>query len=171
MTYTRCSEVLSGEKGMDTGKLNGLHEADSLLPRNVQTPFAKQRASPPTLRYCLVVRMPLIIVLVLAGCSSEPDWVMVSSRDIPSPDGSYVATVFEMCCHCTTGDFPQVSLRRPGEELGKRGNVLAGGPGDTFNARWLSATNLAVEYHVDGSWSSYPSTTNINGVTIAFTKL
>jgi len=73
---------------------------------------------------------------------------MVSSHDIASPEGQYVAAVFEMCCHCTTGGFPQVSLRRPGDKLGARGNVLAGGPGDQFTARWLSATNLVVEYQL-----------------------
>lgn len=116
------------------------------------------------------VSILMLVSLFLAGCASDRDGDMVSSRDIPSPDGRHIATVFEMCCYCTTGYLPQVSLRRPSEKLGKHGNVLAGGPGDTFSVRWLSSSNLVVEYHADGAWSSYPANTNVNGVAITFQK-
>ena len=119
------------------------------------------------MRVCL----PVLLCLGLIGCS-ESNWDMVSQQDIPSPDGRYVATLFEMCSYNTTGDWPQISLRRPGQRLGSIGNVLAGGPGDRFAARWISPRDLAVEYRTASVWQSYPpSSTNIDGVTITFKKL
>jgi hypothetical protein len=115
------------------------------------------------------VFVPILFCLWLAGCS-DAEWDKVSQQDIPSPD--YVATVFEMCSYNTTGDWPQVSLRRPSQRWGRVGNVLSGGPGDRITARWVSARDLAVEYHVNSPWVSYPpDTTNIYGVTITFKKL
>lgn len=112
----------------------------------------------------------ILVSLFLAGCAGEQDWDMVSKQDFPAPDGKRIARVFEMCGYNTTGYGPQVSLRSPNEKLGKQGNVLAGGPGDTFSVRWLSSSNLFVEYHVNGSWSSYPTENNVNGVAITFRK-
>jgi hypothetical protein len=117
------------------------------------------------------VSIPMLLCLCLAGCA-ESNWDMVSRHDILSPDGHHVAAVFEMCSYNTTGYWPQVSLLRPGQRLGRTGNVLAGGPGDSFTALWISAHELAVEYHTDSEWQSYPpSATNIDGVTITFNKL
>jgi hypothetical protein len=48
--------------------------------------------------------------------------------------------------------------------------VLAGGPGDVFKVQWLSASNLLVAYHVEGSWTSYPSNTDVDGVAVIFKK-
>ncbi|HNW06621.1 MAG TPA: hypothetical protein PK202_03845 [Verrucomicrobiota bacterium] len=173
ISYTRRGEVRSTENGVNATKSNSIRVPNTEVTQDIHNLSGKQRASAATPRYSTIMRIPLNVafILLVAGCSAEPDWVMVSSRDIPSPDDQYFATVFEMCCHCTTGDFPQVSLRRPGDKLGLRGNVLAGGPGDQFMARWLSATNLVVEYQVSGPWSSYPSTTNIDGVAITFNRL
>jgi hypothetical protein len=112
----------------------------------------------------------IFISLLVAGCAGDSDWEMVSRQDIPSPDGLHVATVFEMTGHNTTGYEPQVSLRRPNGKLGGRGNVLAGGPGDVFKVQWLSASNLLVAYHVEGSWTSYPSNTDVDGVAVIFKK-
>ena len=71
---------------------------------------------------------------------------MVSRKDFPSPDKKRVATVFEMCCYCTTGYFPQLSVHGPKEKIGESGNVLAGGPSDTITVKWTSPTNLLVEF-------------------------
>ena len=114
---------------------------------------------------------PIILCLCLLGCSRS-DWDLVSQQDIPSPDGAYIATVFEMCSYNTTGYWPQISLRRPGQKIGAYGNVLSGGAGDSIEARWVSPKDLVVEYHTDSAWQSYPpNTTNINGVSITFRKL
>ena len=66
----------------------------------------------------------LLAALSLAGCGGDNDWDMVSKQEFPAPDGRRVATVFVMSCHCTTGDFAELSIRKPGEVLGKRGNVF-----------------------------------------------
>jgi hypothetical protein len=117
------------------------------------------------------VLISMLFCLGLVGCA-ESDWDMVSRHDFPSADGRHVAAVFEMCSYNTTGYWPQISLLHPGQRLGSDGNVLAGGPGDSFTARWISARELAVEYHTDSEWRSYPpSATNIDGVTITFKKL
>ena len=117
------------------------------------------------------VSFPMLLCLCLIGCS-ESNWDKVSQQDIPSQDGRYVATVFEMCSYDTTGYWPQISLRRPGQGLGSTGNALSGGPGDRFTARWVSPRNLEVEYSTDSERQPYPpSTTNIHGITVAFKKL
>ena len=87
-----------------------------------------------------------------------------------------MAHTLQRCSRCvpqnTTGYWPQISLRRPGEKIGARGNVLSGGPGDSITARWVSPRDLAVEYHTDSEWQSYPpDSTNMNGVSITFRKL
>jgi len=115
------------------------------------------------------MRILLIVFLLLTGCSTESDWDMVSHHDFPSPDGQHIATVFEMCCYCTTGYFPQLSVRLPGEKLGKSGNVFQGGPGDSITVRWTSQTNLVVEHHTGGKMTSHsPDFTNITGVAVNF---
>lgn len=115
------------------------------------------------------VRNSLLLILFLAGCSAKTDWDMVSKQDFPAPDGQRIATVFEMCCYCTTGYFPQVSVRRPGEELEKYGNVFQGGPGDRVTVRWLSSTNLIVERGAIENQPTHLSTiTNVGGVTVEF---
>lgn len=98
------------------------------------------------------------------------EWDMVSKEDIRSPDGRYVATVFEMCSYDTTGYWPQISLRRPGQELGETGNVLSCGPGGRITAQWLSSRHLAVELETYEEWTP-PATTNIDEVKITFSKL
>jgi hypothetical protein len=111
-----------------------------------------------------------VAALLLASCSSTP-WKMVSQRDIPSPDGKHVATVFEMSCECTTGFFPQLSLRRPTEKIGKYGNVLNGAPAETINARWISSNHLVVKIEkFEHSASPESGFTNIDGITVEFQK-
>jgi hypothetical protein len=102
----------------------------------------------------------------LTCCAGEIDWDLVSQKDFSSPDGQRVATVFEMCCYCTTGYFPQLTVRRPGEKIDKNGNVLSGGPADTITVKWTSPTNLLVEYsHIMKKVGS-TRVTNYTGVKI-----
>lgn len=108
--------------------------------------------------------------LLFVGCSSLP-WEMVSRRDIPSPDGKHVATVFEMSCECTTGFFPQLSVRSPKEKIGKYGNVLSGAPAETIDARWISSNHLIVKIEkFENSASPQSGSTNIDGVIVEFQK-
>jgi hypothetical protein len=95
----------------------------------------------------------------------------MSEKDTPSPDGRYVATVFEISCYNTTGNTPHVHLRRAGQKRGKIGNVLIGGPADSFAVAWTSPQSLLVEYWSDPQYRLSPATTNIDGVTITFKKL
>lgn len=107
---------------------------------------------------------------MVLGCARESDWDLVSKADFPSPDGQRVATVFEMCCYCTTGYFPQLTVRRATEEFaGQYGNVLQGGPGDTVKVRWTSPTNLVIEHHSMGKLVAHSvGTTNVAGVLVEF---
>ena len=128
---------------------------------------AASRRSPPMLVLHMRVSFPILLSLFLFGCS-ESDWDMVSKQDVPSPDGRHIATVFEMCSYNTTGYWPQLSLRRPGQKLGSTGNVLSCGPGGVITAHWVSAHDLAVEFRIGEEWHP-PSATNIDGVTVTFT--
>ena len=112
------------------------------------------------------MRIFFILSLCLAGCATGIDWDLISQKDVPSPDGQRVATVFEMSCNCTTGYFPQLTVRRPGEKIGKYGNVLAGGPADTIAVKWTSPTNLLVEYIHLMKKTGSTTVTNCAGVLI-----
>jgi len=107
--------------------------------------------------------LPLAI-LILAGCFDSNRWEMVRSEDFASPDGELTATIFEMSAFNTTGDYPQLSVRRPGEKLRKLGNILQGGLNDSLTARWTSPTNLLVEYVPDHGSPLQPESTNVAGV-------
>ena len=112
------------------------------------------------------MRMFLIITPCLTGSAAEIQWGLVSRVDFSSPDKKRVATVFEMSCYCTTGNFPQLTVRRPGEKIGDSGNVIQGGPADSIKVKWTSPTNLVVE-HLQTSQKISPSTvTNVAGVKI-----
>ena len=119
-----------------------------------------------TLRQNIRLSIPFFLSLFLIGCT-ESNWDMVSKQDIPSPDSRHVATVFKMCSYDTTGYWPQLSLRRPGQRLGDHGNVLSCGPGGVLTARWLSDHDLSVVFRPGEEWHP-PSPTNIDGVIITF---
>jgi hypothetical protein len=113
--------------------------------------------------------IPALAILSLLGCADQPHCDLMTRQDFPSPDSQYVAVVFEVCCYDTTGYYPQVSVLRPRQKLGKTGNVLEGGPGDVFSVVWTGLRNLHVEYHPEGHWSRHPpATTNMDGITITF---
>ena len=119
-------------------------------------------------RIALMSLLPAV-ALSLAGCGGDNDWDMVSKQEFPAPDGRRVATVFVMSCHCTTGDFAELSIRRPGEALGKRGNVFEGGPGETIAVRWTSPTNLVVEHRAGEDLVAHsPERLQVEGVTVEF---
>ena len=112
------------------------------------------------------MRIHLLLSLCLTCCAAEIDWDLISQQNFPSPDQQRVATVFQMSCYCTTGDFPQLTVRRPGEKIGKNGNVLQGGPADTITVKWTSPTNLLVAYTHLIKKAYLTTVTNFAGVKI-----
>ena len=116
------------------------------------------------------MRIFLLLSLCFTCCAAEIDWDLISQKDFPSPDGQRVATVFEMNCYCTTGDFPQLTVHRPGEKIGKNGNVLQGGPADVITVKWSSPTNLPVKFTHDTKAIGSPTVTNFAGVLIEINK-
>ena len=121
------------------------------------------------------MRIFLILSVCFTCCATEIDWEMIDQKDFPSPDGQRVATVFEMSCNCTTGYFPQLTVRRTKEKIGTSGNALQGGPSDTITVKWTSRTNLLVKYtsaiRLPKTTPPHQSTfTNIAGVMIEINK-
>jgi hypothetical protein len=111
-----------------------------------------------------------VFAFVLVGCSDSEKGDIVRVRDIPSPDGRYVATVFGERFYITTGDYEHVYLRRTGQKRGDTGNVCVFPPGDYVTVSWTSPTNLLVSYRSESLYSG-PSTTNIDGVTVGFSEM
>ncbi len=107
-----------------------------------------------------------MITLGLTSCAAEFDWDLISRKDFSSPGNQRVATVFLMTCNCTTGYFPQLTVLRPGEKIGKHGNVISGGPAESIKVKWTSPTNLVVEHIQTRQKISLPTVTNIAGVKI-----
>jgi len=117
------------------------------------------------------------LLLALAGCSDPsvdvPD--ISDVRHVASPDGHYVATTCLATSHMTTGSDRIVYLWPAGQKRCKLGRcdtpshvLTCDGPAAVT---WTSPTNLLVEYHPMGQWTSYPpAATNLYGVTIAFRR-
>ncbi len=112
------------------------------------------------------MRILLIIALCLTGYAAEFDWDLVSRADFSSPDNQRVATVFRMTCNCTTGYFPQLTVRRTDEKISAYGNVISGGPDESIKVKWTSPTNLLVEHFQARQKIDSPSVTNFAGVRI-----
>ena len=116
--------------------------------------------------------IPGAFILCLVGCTASRQCDFMKRQDFASPDARHIAVVFEMCCYDTTGFYPHVSLIRPGQKLGKAGNVFSGGPGDSFTVSWTSADSLLLEYRPDGEFAyPPPASTNIDGVTVTLKRL
>ena len=116
--------------------------------------------------------IPAVIILCLLGCSTNRQCDVIKRQDFASPDGRHIAVLFEMCCYDTTGFYPHVSLLRPDQKLGKAGNVLSGGPGDSFTVSWKSSDSLFLEYRSDGEFAyPLPTSTSIDGVTVTLKRL
>jgi hypothetical protein len=116
--------------------------------------------------------LTLVVGLVLISCSREPDCDVMSEKEVPSPDGRYIASVFEVTCHNTTGYTPHAHLRRAGQKRGDQGNLLIGAPTDTFKATWTATNALLIKYQTDSRYiHPPPTTTNIEEVTVSFKQL
>jgi hypothetical protein len=116
--------------------------------------------------------LPVIIGVLLVGCTDRPDCDVMSEKDTPSPDGRHIATVFEVFCYDTTGYTPHAHLRRAGQKRGDHGNLLVGAPTDTFRTTWTATDSLLVEYRTDATYiHPPPASTNVDGVTVTFRRL
>jgi hypothetical protein len=123
---------------------------------------------------------PIILALVLAGCSTrernepgESIWEhsdIIDVRDIPSPDGRYVCTVFGEIFHNTTGYPRHIYLRHAGKPRGYPGNVCIVPVGDDVEATWTSPTNLSVRLRFETP-RAVPATTNVEGVSVVFSDI
>jgi len=115
--------------------------------------------------------IPALLSLCLLGCGYRRHCDLMKRQDFPSPDGQHVAVVFEMCCYDTTGFYPHVSVLRPREKLGDTGNVLSGGPGDSFTVSWTAADRLLLQYRPDGEYAyPPPASTNVHGVAVTLQR-
>ncbi|MGH7953904.1 MAG: hypothetical protein ACREFE_18555 [Limisphaerales bacterium] len=108
--------------------------------------------------------------LALVGCVTAKRGEIVAVRDLPSPDGRYVCTVFGETFHDTTGYKQHVDLRRVGEERDYPGNVYVVPVGDDVKVWWASPTNLTVGLHFE-TQRNFPANTNICGVAVIFSEM
>jgi hypothetical protein len=51
----------------------------------------------------IVLVLPVILGVLLVACTGEPVCDVMSEKDTPSPDGRYIASIFEVFCDNTTG--------------------------------------------------------------------
>ena len=99
-------------------------------------------------------------------------------REVPSPDATLRAVVYERNCGATTGFATHVSLLAPGDSAGaESGNVLiadtdhgrapAGpGGGPAVSVRWLAPRELEIEHHPDAR--TFAADTLVAGVRIRY---
>ena len=125
----------------------------------------------PASEFCNLMRLLLLIIvsLVLAGCSNIKRGDILDVRDLPSPDGRYVCTVFGETFHDTTGYARHIYLRRAGEGRGYPGNVYIVPVGSDVTVSWTSSTNLSVRLKFE-TRREVPAVTNVAGVTVTFSE-
>ena len=124
------------------------------------------------LSWSLTLQTIVCFGLVVTGCTGKPDCDVMTEKDTPSPDGRYIATVFEVFCYDTTGYTPHANLRRAGQKRGEPGNLLVGGPTDLFRATWTATNSLLIEFQADATYvHPPPASTNVDGVTVTFKRL
>lgn len=111
-----------------------------------------------------------ILALALVGCAGSKRGDIIDVRDIPSPNGRYVCTVFGEIFYDTTGYPRHVYLRRAGEQRGYPGNVYVAPVGDDIAVSWTSPTNLSVQLKFE-SRRAVPASTNVAGVAITFSEM
>jgi hypothetical protein len=111
-----------------------------------------------------------ILVFALAGCVAHQRSEITGVKDIPSPDGRYVCTVFGENFHNTTGYPRHICLRRAGEERGYPGNVWVVPVGDDVAVSWTTPTNLLVRLNFE-THRAVPASRNMAGVAVTFSEM
>ncbi|MEY2465718.1 MAG: hypothetical protein QOD03_239 [Verrucomicrobiota bacterium] len=114
--------------------------------------------------------VPIVLAGALMGCSTGKKGDIVAVRDMPSPDGRHICTVFGETFHDTTGYRRHIYLRRAGEKLGYPANVYLVHVGDDVTMSWTSPSNLLVKLSFETP-HAVPSTTNISGVCVTFEEI
>jgi hypothetical protein len=108
--------------------------------------------------------------LTLAGCAGSKRGDIIDTRDMPSPDGRYVCTVFGETFYDTTGYTRHIYVRRAGEQRGYPGNVYVVPVGDDVAISWTSPTNVSVQLKFE-TRRAFPNSTNVAGVEITFSEM
>lgn len=101
-----------------------------------------------------------LAVAPLAGCKPECESKVV--QEVPSPDGTYKATVYSSLCGFNIDSNTQVSIIPASAEAGGRSNVFAAnasgaekahGPygGPRVTPRWVGRKTLEIAYDTAGS--------------------
>lgn len=86
-------------------------------------------------------------------------------QELPSPDGEYVAYVFELNSGATSGFVYRLSILKEGRELGKgNGNTFISG--SEFTAEWVSDGVLQVNNGPAGD--VYRQNTLVKGVEVRY---
>jgi len=95
---------------------------------------------------------------------------MIDVRDLPSPDGRYICTVFGEIFYNTTGYPRHIYLRHAGEKRGYPGNVYVVPVGDNVAVSWTSPTSLSVSLDFETP-RAVPAATNVAGVSVVFSEM
>src|SRR5437588_6400613 len=90
-------------------------------------------------------RLPILLAILLPGCSETQSGDMLDVKDYPSPDGKYILTVYQMVFYNTTGYAREVYLRRKGEKLHFPGNVYTSDVWGDVEVSWTSPTNILLK--------------------------
>jgi hypothetical protein len=96
-------------------------------------------------------------------CSNQID------RNLVSPDGEYVATVFHRDCGATTGFSTQVALREKDDDFDhSEGLILSIADEHPLALRWASSRHLSI---LVPKSRTYRLETRWNDVSIEYTKV
>ena len=113
------------------------------------------------------VALTTILTLTLCGCVDGKRGDIIDVKDIPSPDGRYICTVFGEIFYDTTGYPRHIYLRPVGRQRGYPGNVYVVPVGDDVAVSWTTPTNLSVRLSFE-TRSAVPDSTNVFGVKVTF---
>lgn len=121
-------------------------------------------------QHTMRVVLPTILALALVGCADSKRGDIIDVRDIASPDGRYVCTVFGEIFYDTTGYPRHIYLRPAGERRGYPGNVYVVPVGDDVAVSWTTPTNLSIRLSFE-TRRAVPDSTNVAGVKVTFSEL
>ena len=121
------------------------------------------------MNFARAIASQFALVFLLVGCGQGERGEILDVRDLTSPDGRYVCTIFGESFHDTTGCLQHVDLRHSGDKRGHPGNVYVVPVGDDVSVSWTSPTNLSVALTFE-TRRRFPSATNVLGVAVTFSE-
>jgi hypothetical protein len=112
----------------------------------------------------------LLIALAGSSCTQLSDCVNVVLTEVVSPDGQFIATVFERDCGATTAKNTQVSLRQRSESFNyeKQPSFLIFEGSGKVLLTWLSETKLLVHLPLDAKM--FRQERNQKGISFDYTQ-